>query len=138
MKKIAHIEDQPEYGEVVKRIIPAAFERCFHGQVQMILIPKMGAALETIRKEEPDVVLLDLSLFDSGLELTVEVGIPKLVETGIPVFILTGQEDNSELLRKRCFAKGAQDFMTKFKANKYPEELCERVYGCYLRAQYGR
>lgn len=136
MKKIVYIEDQAFYGEIVSRLIRDAFSRCFHNQVTVVIIPAMTGVLLEIAKVDPDVILADLSLADSTMEATIETGIKTLVSTGKPVFILTGHEDQSEQLRVRCFEKGCSDFMGKLAANRNPEQLCERVYSCYLRSLY--
>lgn len=138
MKKVIYIEDQPMFGEVIGRLIRDEFRKRFHGEVEVEIVPKMEGAFEKISAGLPDVVMIDLSLSDSLMEETIETAIPRLSQIGPPLFVLTGHEDQSERLRVRCFEKGAQDFMTKVRAIKRPEELCERAYGCYLRHFYSK
>ena len=70
---------------------------------------RLEEALDRIRQENFDVVLLDLKLPDSRGEATLE----RLQETAqeIPIVILTGLED--EALAVRAIRRGAQDYLVK-------------------------
>lgn len=70
---------------------------------------RLEEALDRIRQENFDVVLLDLKLPDSRGEATLE----RLQETArqIPIVVLTGLED--EALAIRAIRRGAQDYLVK-------------------------
>lgn len=72
-------------------------------------VQRLGDAIERLRAERFDVVLLDLSLPDSeGLDSIVRVH-EKVPE--IPIVILTGQDD--EQLALKAVRAGAQDYLVK-------------------------
>jgi two-component system cell cycle sensor histidine kinase/response regulator CckA len=79
------------------------------GQLQLVTVDRLSAALDRLRREPFDVMLLDLSLPDSyGLETLIRAhaGAPK-----IPIVVLTGHDD--EALAVRAVRAGAQDYLVK-------------------------
>lgn len=133
MKSCLAIEDMDSEGEVLRRLLPVMFSRVFQGNVRVDVVGTVKQAFEFIHDSPPDVVILDLVMPDSGLENSIENVIPALV-SGPPIFVLTGYQQPE--IRVRCFEKGCDEFMLKQAARRHHEEMCERVYGCYLRRQY--
>ncbi|MGK0339997.1 MAG: putative two-component system response regulator [Candidatus Azotimanducaceae bacterium] len=70
-----------------------------------------GEALELIRRENPDLVLLDVMMPDiDGLDVCEQLK-SNPETSGIPVVFLTGLEDASD--QERGFELGADDYITK-------------------------
>jgi two-component system cell cycle sensor histidine kinase/response regulator CckA len=79
------------------------------GNSQLVQVDRLSAALERLRLEPFDVMLLDLSLPDAdGLETLIRAHTeaPK-----VPIVVLTGHDD--EALAVRAVRAGAQDYLVK-------------------------
>jgi two-component system, cell cycle sensor histidine kinase and response regulator CckA len=79
------------------------------GQWKLVQVDRLSAALDRLRREPFDVMLLDLSLPDAeGLETLIRAHAqaPK-----IPIVVLTGHDD--EALAVRAVRAGAQDYLVK-------------------------
>lgn len=75
----------------------------------IVHVERMAAALEAVREEEIDVILLDLTLPDAtGLSTFIKM---HQEVTGIPIVVLTGLDDNR--LALQAVEKGAQDYLSK-------------------------
>jgi two-component system cell cycle sensor histidine kinase/response regulator CckA len=79
------------------------------GQWNLVQVDRLSAALERLRHENFDVMLLDLSLPDAdGLDTLIRAHTeaPK-----VPIVVLTGHDD--EALAVRAVRAGAQDYLVK-------------------------
>jgi PAS domain S-box-containing protein len=79
------------------------------GQWKLVQVDRLSAALERLRHETFDVMLLDLSLPDAdGLDTLIRAHTeaPK-----VPIVVLTGHDD--EALAVRAVRAGAQDYLVK-------------------------
>jgi PAS domain S-box-containing protein len=79
------------------------------GQWKLVQVDRLSAALDRLRREPFDVMLLDLSLPDAeGLETLIRAHTeaPK-----VPIVVLTGHDD--EALAVRAVRAGAQDYLVK-------------------------
>jgi DNA-binding response OmpR family regulator len=99
--------------------------------------PSASDALRLCRYNQPDLLLLDLSLPDaSGLDVLREIreadGVESRFDPRLPVIVLTGRSANTD--RVRGLDSGADDYMTKPFA--YPE-LRARI-GAILRRRETR
>src|SRR3954452_12228730 len=78
--------------------------------------PSASDALRLCRYNQPDLLLLDLSLPDaSGLDVLREIreadGIDRRFDPGLPVIVLSGRGDHTD--RIRGLNAGADDYLTK-------------------------
>jgi len=114
MKKVMVIDDEP--------FILMMIEDKFKENFSVISIREGSQAFETIKREKPDLIILDWMMPDiSGLDVLRQIKEDPDVRE-IPVFMLTakGQEDD-ELAGKRY---GAERYITKPFS---PRELLELV-----------
>jgi DNA-binding response OmpR family regulator len=98
--------------------------------------PSASDALRLCRYNQPDLLLLDLSLPDaSGLDVLREIrradGVESRFDPDLPVIVLSGRGAQAD--RLRGFAAGADDYLTK---PFNPEELRARI-GAVLRRRAG-
>ena len=104
--QILLVEDNPADAELVQ----LRLARGTSG-VPMTIVweERLSAALEHIKRERFDLVLLDLNLPDSaGVETISRVS---SVAPGVPIVVLTGMEDDE--LGLRAVRAGAEDFVSK-------------------------
>ena len=98
------IEDNPGDADLVRlRLVES------QPQVRVDCVPRLSDALESLGKETPSVVLLDLNLPDSRGAETFR----KIMEKApnVPVVILSGQDD--EALAVKAVHQGVQDYLVK-------------------------
>jgi two-component system cell cycle sensor histidine kinase/response regulator CckA len=82
-------------------------------QFQLIPVERLDEAMEMLKQQRFDVILLDLSLPDSqGLETFVKM---HLQAPAIPIIVLTGLDDES--LATKAVQEGAQDYLVKGQVN---------------------
>lgn len=82
-------------------------------QFQLIPVERLDEAMEMLKQQSFDVILLDLSLPDSqGLETFVKM---HLQAPAIPIIVLTGLDDES--LATKAVQEGAQDYLVKGQVN---------------------
>jgi DNA-binding response OmpR family regulator len=98
--------------------------------------PSASDALRLCRYNQPDLLLLDISLPDaSGLDVLREIraadGVESRFDPDLPVIVLSGRGAQAD--RLRGFAAGADDYLTK---PFNPEELRARI-GAVLRRRAG-
>ena len=101
-KKILLIEDHRDLAEVLSRILalPGMHVRLANSGTK---------ALEMLRREVPDLILLDLMLPDmDGLEVVTFVRQEERLKH-IPIVVITGSFGR----RKQCLERGCDDFITK-------------------------
>src|SRR6266446_9467241 len=98
------IEDNPGDADLVRlRLVES------QPQVRVDCVPRLSDALESLGKETPSLVLLDLNLPDSRGAETFR----KIMEKApnVPVVILSGQDD--EALAVKAVHLGVQDYLVK-------------------------
>jgi putative two-component system response regulator len=101
------------------------------GFTEFITTSDASQALGMIRKDAPDIVLLDINMPEvSGLEILRVVGLDPSLQH-IPVLVLTAATD--PLIRKRALDLGASDFLTK---PIDPNELLPRVRNAIILKQH--
>jgi len=111
-KVVLLIEDNPGDARLIREMLNAGVFTLLHRD-------SLAAGLSAIKKEEPDLVLVDLSLPDSaGLETLESV----LRVSSAPVIVLTGNTDRETGLK--AVQRGAQDYLVK---GEVDEELLQRT-----------
>lgn len=119
--KVVIIEDNKELIEFVKTFLKE------NGQYQVVGYEKGSTALNELKSNKPDIVLLDLMLDDIKGE-TVCIELRKMYPT-LPIIILTGNISKESIIH--CLEIGADDYITKpFDA----QELLARMTACLRRA----
>jgi len=99
------VEDNPGDARLLQELVREAGA----GHLRLELADRLAPALDRLRQEHFDVVLLDLSLPD-------EQGLATLVRTRewapkVPIVVLTGLDD--EALAVKAVRMGAQDYLVK-------------------------
>ncbi len=131
IKSILYVEDEKQYGEAITQLHNCVHKR-FYGKAEFKVVPSWSEAITEVANNRPSVVLLDLGLLpDTTQEETLELFRIQAAEWP-PVMVLTGNIFDLDL-RRVCILYGADDFMIKTEANRDPEQLCERIYNCFLR-----
>ncbi|MGP0074411.1 MAG: response regulator [Bryobacteraceae bacterium] len=103
--RVLLVEDNPGDARLFTELVRDAGA----GQWKLVQVGRLSAALDRLRREPFDVILLDLSLPDAeGLETLIRAHAeaPK-----IPIVVLTGHDD--EALAVRAVRAGAQDYLVK-------------------------
>ncbi len=104
------IEDNPGDARLIKEMLAERPEAPF----RLTSVDRLSRGLEALSAEQPQLVLLDLSLPDShGLETFAKVyaHAPK-----IPIIVLTGNDDHA--LALSAVKTGAQDYLVKGKIDR--------------------
>lgn len=105
MIRILHVDDEPDFAELVRITIDAALE----GAHTVVWEQTVAAALDHLERAEVDLVLLDLGLPDC----TGTNGVARVHRRAptAPIVMLTGTSDESTGLA--CIKAGATDFLSK-------------------------
>lgn len=121
MKKIAIVEDNPDNRLLFRTILSERYEVAEY---------ENGTdACVGLRKQTPDLVLLDISLPDmDGLEVLRRVRADAALK-GIPVIALTAHDTLGD--RKKFVAAGFDDYLTKPILDE--SVLVEAIEGCLNR-----
>ena len=100
--RILLVEDDPDQAFLLARMLGKEYE----DQVRLVPASSIEEARAQVAEDEPDCILLDLSLPDArGV-----AGVEQLrAETSAPIVVVTGRED----LGVQALLAGAQDFLTK-------------------------
>ena len=123
MKSILVVDDEP-------RIADLARDYLEHAGFEVRIAATGEAALDGIRRDRPDLVVLDLGLPGiDGLDVTREIR----RGSNVPVIMLTARDD--ELDRLVGLELGADDYVTKPFS---PRELVARVRAVLRRVDAGR
>ena len=116
MKKILFIEDDSNFVQSLKDVIERegfGFISAFDGE----------KGLELIKKERPDLILLDLILpRKSGFDVLAEIKADEELKT-IPVIILTNLENDKDV--ERALSLGVSTYLVK--ANYSLEEVMKKI-----------
>jgi diguanylate cyclase (GGDEF)-like protein len=103
--KVLLVEDNPGDARLVQELLAETSLTSF----QLNTVGRLGDAMESLREERCDVILLDLSLPDAqGLGTVDEV---HSIFPSIPIVVLSGQSD--EALAIQAVQGGAQDYLVK-------------------------
>ncbi len=98
------IEDNPGDADLVRlRLVEG------RPQLRVECVPRLSDALESLGRETPSLVLLDLNLPDSRGAETFRKVMEKV--PNVPVVILSGQDD--EVLAVKAVHQGVQDYLVK-------------------------
>jgi len=103
--RVLLVEDNPGDARLFTELVRDAGA----GQWNLIRVDRLSGALDRVRREPFDIILLDLSLPDAdGLDTLIRAhaAAPK-----IPIVVLTGHDD--EALAVRAVRAGAQDYLVK-------------------------
>lgn len=113
MKKILIIEDDPDIGNLIKKILDSS-----HYSTKVV--PTGEEGMKCYKDERPDLIILDLSLPDlDGIDICRNI---RKGDEAIPIFILSAR--NEEIDRIMGLELGADDYITKPFSNR---ELKARV-----------
>lgn len=115
IKKVLMVEDEKNVILGVRTCLDAV-------GYQVEVVEDGEAALDAVRKEQPDLILLDLLIpkIDGFEVLKVLKGDP--ATSSIPIIVLTAKAEDED--RQRAMDLGADNYMTKpFK----PQELWDRL-----------
>lgn len=107
--RILLVEDDADYAEIICEYLSHV------GDKHYLLIHRstLKAALDTIREERPDLVLMDLNLPDSRGLITFQQ--LRLSMPSVPIILLTAVTDKA--LALEAIRAGAQDFLFKHEIN---------------------
>jgi DNA-binding response OmpR family regulator len=112
MKTILVVDDEPKIADLARDYLQ-------HAGFAVITARTGRTALETIRRQRPDLVVLDLGLPElDGLDVTREIR----RDSSLPIVMLTARDD--ELDKLLGLELGADDYLTKPFS---PRELVARV-----------
>lgn len=118
---LLHVEDDVSDATLVADLLFHASKDNYH----IVRVGKFAEALERIRQDPVDVIVLDLRLPDStGIE-TLRL-VRKAVES-TPIVVLTGSDD--EQIALDCLEEGAQDYLSK---SELRGSNLRRAVGCAI------
>jgi len=113
--RVLLVEDDPGSAQVVELALSASSHFAFEIEV----VERLSTAIERLRDDSFDVILLDLGLPDSrGLDTVSKV---HAENQEIPIVVLTGFDD--EKMGVRAMQEGAQDYLVK---GEYTRQLLTR------------
>src|SRR5690242_19475877 len=104
--KVLLVEDNPGDVRLIQVVLAEGSDA---GKFDLTFANKLSMAVEMLTSENPDAVLLDLSLPDSqglGTVVCIVSQVP-----GVPIIVLTGMDD--EALAVKALQEGAQDYLVK-------------------------
>ncbi|MBP6763596.1 MAG: response regulator [Rubrivivax sp.] len=104
-QRLLLVEDNPGDAQLVGELLTETERDNF----EIVHVPLMAAAVQTLRSHPVDVVVLDLRLPDChGVEAVKAV---RSIAAEVPIVVLTGSDD--EQLAMACIDAGAQDYLPK-------------------------
>ncbi|MFZ4702027.1 MAG: EAL domain-containing response regulator [Candidatus Methylumidiphilus sp.] len=103
--RVLLVEDNPGDADLIDELLPKEGDMGFSVQC----VPRLAAALEQVKTNSFDVILLDLGLPDSaGLDTLLAM---RKGAAGLPIVVLTGNDDDRMGLA--AIRQGAQDYVVK-------------------------
>jgi len=109
--KVLLVEDNPADAQLVRQVLRESRGAMgvWHGVLVVSWVDQLQQALDSLRRDDYGVVLLDLMLGDSrGLETLAAV---RAEAVGVPIVVLTGFDDDG--LALSAIQRGAQDYIAK-------------------------
>lgn len=106
--RVLHLEDSPDYSALIGAFIHKE-GMSYHG------VSTLAEGLAEIRREAPDVVIVDLHLLDA-VGVDVVDAVLKALPGNVPILPLTSSED--ELKASSFLSLGAQDYLLKNQINQ--------------------
>lgn len=103
--RVLIIEDNQEYVELVSSILA----RSQHPRFEVMAAVDLDAGLALLAGDKPDVILLDMTLPDSGGMDTLRKTMAAAAD--LPIVMMTGHDD--ERLVSQALQEGAQDYLVK-------------------------
>src|SRR5687768_10792248 len=104
------LEDDLAFADVLSQLLPEAV----HRPIRLQHVTRVSDALETLRRERFDVIVLDLNVPDSTGPATLSRVLPHA--GGTPVVVLTSVDD--EALAIQSVREGAQEFVVKAEVDR--------------------
>ena len=118
--RILVVEDDPEMRAFLQTLLKR------HGMT-VLEAPDAKQAVKQIRRDPPDLVLLDLCLPDiDGVVVLQDIRL----ESSVPIIVVTGRTADEEQLR--ALQLGADDYLTK---PFHPAELVARIQAVLRRSR---
>jgi DNA-binding response OmpR family regulator len=123
--KILVIDDEPNIAEVIRLYLE-------HADFEPVILHRGGEAIETLRRTEPVLVLLDVMLPDlSGFELCQLIRGLESPLSSIPIICLSAKGESIDKLRG--FNLGVDDYIVK---PFDPNELVARIKAVLRRSRF--
>lgn len=119
-----------EVGEQSASGVVDAVRACVHKEGRLTICASMTAALEKIREEKPDIIILDLHPPDGSEMETLEIMLKKAAN--LPLVVLTGVADDE--FSAKAVSRGAQDCI--FKVNLDPVSLRRSIINSIERNKF--
>jgi putative two-component system response regulator len=125
LARVMIVDDEPINVKVARKFVETL------GYSNFVTLTDSRQVIESLRKETPDVILLDLMMPDvSGLDILEVMQSDEKLKR-IPVIILTASSDRES--RLKALQLGATDFLAK---PLDPEELAPRIRNALLMRSY--
>lgn len=126
MSKIMVVDDEPNIVEVIRLYLE-------HAGFKPVLLHRGSGVIEAVRREAPELVLLDIMLPDSsGFELCQSIRALDGDAGRVPIIFLTAKGESIDKLRG--FTLGVDDYVVK---PFDPNELIARIRAVLRRVQLG-
>jgi DNA-binding NarL/FixJ family response regulator len=109
-----------------------SIEICFHGGVSVIVETTLMGGFQSIERNKPQIVVLNLELPDSSQQDTLNI-LPTIIDSWPPIVVLSDKFEEHEYLREICMLLGAESFFYKKDSKSYPSQLLRACYYAYLR-----
>lgn len=105
-KKILVIDDEPNFLEVTKVRLEA-------NNYSVVTISDAKEVLQTVEKEVPDIILLDIVMPNMDGYLVCEQLKQGEITRNIPIILLSGKDLEPRGINERCIELGVEDFLIK-------------------------
>jgi PAS domain S-box-containing protein len=103
--RVLHVEDDEASGELVRRVLAR------YGDVELVHVDSVAAALAAVRRGRPDLVLLDLGLPDASGEAVLARLRAEPATADVPVVVVSADATAGQVERLR--SAGADGYLTK-------------------------
>ena len=106
MKKILLVDDNPDFVELMKVRLEA-------NNYSVVAVSDAKEALQTVKKEIPDMILLDIVMPGmDGYQICERLKQEEKTRN-IPIILLTGKELEPGSINERCLKLGVEGFLPK-------------------------